>query len=136
VRYYDDTLACDTIPDYRRAMLERFRFYTMTRIPERRREALKLGIQLYHASTRTRTPSLVNYIFALQNGLHIPKANRIPDTELYPNKKIQLRWLKNLWNRRNQDYPVDGVRTKIRELEHDLTQPEPILTPSPLRTPY
>jgi len=121
VRHYDDTLACDTLPDYRRSMFERFRFYTMTRIPSQRAKALKEGIKLYHKSPQNRTPSLVNYIFALQNALDIPADQRIPDNQLYPSPEIQLQWLKNLWKRRNQNYPMNGVRAKIDELEKSHT---------------
>lgn len=119
VNHYSNTLACDTLPDYRRSMFERFRFYTMTRIPSRHAESLELGLVLYHQSPRNRTPSLVNYLFALQNELDLPEADRIPDNELYPSKKLQLQWLKNLWKRRNQAYPMAGVRVKIEELKKE-----------------
>jgi len=124
VDHFEDTLACKSLPDYRRKMFERFRFYAMCRIPDRQNEALDLGIELYNASTINRTPSLINYIFALQNALEIPEADRISETDLFPNKKQQLHWLKNLWNRRNQDYPMAGVRAKIEELEEEAQQPD------------
>jgi len=120
VRHYDDTLACDTLPNYRRAMFERFRFYAMTRISDRRAEALQAGLKLYHDSPKNRTPSLVNYLFALQNELDIPEDQRIPDDQLYPSEKQQLKWLKNLWTRRHQSFPMGGVRAKIDELESSI----------------
>jgi len=118
IKHYDAALACNSLPSYRRNMFERFRFYTMTRIPSRRAEALQEGLKLYYKSPQNRTPSLVNYIFALQNALHVSKEKRIPDNQLYPNKKLQLQWLKNLWKRRNEGFPVDGVYEKIEELTH------------------
>lgn len=120
VRHYDDLLACQSLPEYRRSMFERFRFYTMTRIPERYEESLQEGTRLFHASPQNRRPSMSNYIFALQNALDIPESERIPDTELFPNKKVQLQWLINLWNRRKQDFPVHGVMPKIEELKSEL----------------
>jgi len=123
LRHQNDLLACDTLPDYKRTMHERFRYYTMTQLPEHREEALKEGVRLYHASSRNRTPSLVNYLFALQNELNIPEEDRIPETELYSSKKQQLDWLKNLWDRRDQDFPVSGVRAKIEELQRENQTP-------------
>lgn len=120
IRHYDDTLACESLPDFRRDMLERFRFYTMTRIPSRYEEALKEGRRLYHASDKNRTPSLINDIFALQNALKTSEAERIPDEDLYPSKKIQLKWLQSHWKRRNQDFPMSGVKAKIVELKEEL----------------
>ena len=124
LRHYDDLLACDTIPAYRRNMFERFCFYTLCRIPSRRADALKEGVKLYQASAKNHTPSLVNYLFALQNELNIPAEDRIPESALYSSKKQQLRWLKNLWNRRDQDFPVSGVRAKIEQLERENESPE------------
>lgn len=120
ILHYEGVLACKDLPDYRRDMFERFRFYTMTRIPERYPEALEEGLRLYRASDRNRTPSLCNYLFALQNALNIPEENRIPDEELFPSKERQLIWLKNLWTRRVQDFPVNGVQAKIEQLESEL----------------
>ena len=120
IHHYDDTLACDSLPEYKRALLKRFRFYLITQIPSRHAEALKLGLELYHASEENRRPSLINHIFVLQNALNIPEANRIPDNQLYPNEKVQLHWLQNHWKRRNQDFPMNGVRVKIEELQRKL----------------
>ena len=123
VQYYTDTLNCHSLPDFRRAMFERFRFYTMARIPSRHEEALKEGLRLYHASDNNRTPSLANIIFALQNTLDLGDADRIPDDQLYPNKKTQLQWLENHWKRRNQDFPMRGVKAKIVALREELKRP-------------
>lgn len=117
VRHYDATLACESLPEFHRAMFRRFRFYATTQIPSRHAEALQLGLELYHESPENRRPSLLNYIFALQNTLDIPEADRIPDDKLYPSEQQQLQWLQNLWKRRNQDYPMNGVRSKIEELQ-------------------
>lgn len=124
VTHYDNTLSCESLPDYKRAMFERFRFYTMTRVPERYEEALKEGLRLYHASPRNRTPSLSNYIFALQNALAIPDNERIPEEQLFPNKKTQLQWLQNLLNRQRQNFPIHGVEAKIEQLRRELNGSE------------
>ena len=123
VRHYNDSLACDSLPDFRRTMFERFRFYTMTRIPSHYDKALKEGVRLYNASEQNRTPSLVNDIFALQNALNVKTQDRIPDDQLYPSKKVQLQWLQSHWNRRNQDFPMSGVKSKIVSLQEELQQP-------------
>lgn len=117
LRHYQDTLACDTVPDFKRSQLERFTFYTMCKIPGRRADALELGRRLFNDSSRNHTPNLVCCLFGLQNELNTPAAARIPDTRLFPNKKSQLTWLKNYWNHRGEEYPMAGVRAKIRALE-------------------
>jgi len=119
--HYEDTLACDTIPDYKRTQLERFTFYTMTRVQSRESDALALGLRLFDKSARNHTPNLVSCLFALQNSLNIPEADRIPDSKLFPNEQIELRWLKNYFKHRNFDYPMSGVRVKISELEQKLS---------------
>lgn len=119
IAHYKDTLACKSLPDYKRAMFERFHFYAMTRVPAQRPKAYREGLRLYHASPRNRTPSLRNYLFALQNELAIAEPDRIPESELFPDHATQLRWLKNLWKRKDQDYPVSGVRAKIEALERE-----------------
>lgn len=118
--HYENALACDSMSENRRGILERTRFYCMARIPERAEEALELGQQLFRQSRRNHLPSLINYIFALQNAVDAPAEKRISDEELYPSKQRQLQWLQYLWARRNQDFPVHGVLTKIRVLEQEL----------------
>jgi hypothetical protein len=123
LRHYDNLLACDTVPAYRRTLYERFRYYTLCRLPSRHADALKEGVRLYKASSRNHTPSLVNYLFALQNEFNVSEEDRIPETELYSSKKQQLSWLQNLWDRRDQDFPMSGVRAKIKELQLENETP-------------
>lgn len=117
LRHYQDTLACDTVPNFKRSQLERFTFYTMCKIPEKHVEALELGRKLFYDTDKNHTPNLVCCLFALQNELKTPVSARIPDDRLFPNKKSQLTWLKNYWNHRGEEYPMTGVRAKIDALE-------------------
>ena len=121
--HYEDTLACQSLPDYRRSQLRRFAFYVMTQVQGRERDAYALGLALFKESPQNHTPNLVCCLFALQNALEVPEAERLADAQLFPNKKTQLLWLKNFWSRRNQDYPMDGVRRKINELEQEVGDP-------------
>lgn len=130
LNHYEDTLACDTIPDYKRKQLERFTFYTMTRVQSRESDALALGRRLFNQSSRNHTPNLVSCLFALQNSLKIPVADRIPDLKLFPNEKIELNWLKNYFKHRDLDYPMAGVRSKINMLEQKLRQPNGTQAPT------
>jgi len=130
LKHYEDTLACDTIPDYKRNQLERFTFYTMTRVQSRESDALELGQRLFNKSERNHTPNLVSCIFALQNSLKTPEADRIPDLKLFPNEKIELNWLKNYFRHRDFDYPMAGVRAKINALEQKLNPPNDAEAPS------
>lgn len=117
LKHYEDTLACESLPSYKRNQLRRFTFYTMTRVEDRERDAYKLGLSLYNESDRNHTPNLVCCLFALQNAIDLPEADRIPDSKLFPNEKTELAWLKNYFAHRGHDYPMDGVRAKISELE-------------------
>ncbi|BDS08606.1 hypothetical protein NT6N_36460 [Oceaniferula spumae] len=117
LKHYEDTLACSTVPDFKRMQLKRFSFYIMCRLPDRQADALALGRELFHESDENHTPNLACCLFALQNAQKTPMLARIPEDRLFPNKKLQLKWLKNYWDRRNSDYPMDGVREKIDELE-------------------
>lgn len=117
VKHYEDTLACDTLPAYKRNQIARFTFYTMTRVPDRQQDAYQLGLDLFRQSKRNHTPNLVCCLFALQNALKIPEDKRLPDTTLFPNQQTQLTWLQNYFAHRHQDYPMDGIRQKILELQ-------------------
>lgn len=117
VKHYQDTLACTTMPEFKIDQLKRFTFYTMCKIPERRAEALVLGTQIFKDSDKNHTPNLVCCLFALQNEQQTPLLARIPEDQLFPDKKRQLKWLGNYWDHRKQDYPMAGVRQKIDELE-------------------
>ena len=117
LHHYEDTLACDTVPGFKRTQLEREAFYTMTRVQSRKSDALALGHRLFNLTTKNHTPNLVCCIFALQNSLNTSEADRIPEAKLFPNEKLQLIWLRNYFDHRGQDYPMTGVRTKIDTLE-------------------
>ncbi|NNJ86735.1 MAG: hypothetical protein HKP20_06150 [Akkermansiaceae bacterium] len=122
VKHYEDTLTCGTLPTYKREQVGRFTFYAMTRTPGREQNAYQLGLALFKNSERNHTPNLVCCLFALQNLLEIPDDRRIPDADLFPNEKLELMWLKNYFDHRGQEYPMDGVRQKIVELEFKLKQ--------------
>ena len=117
VQHYENALACDSLPNYRRSQVQRFTFYTMCNIPERYSDALALGSALFHETEQNHLPSLVCSIFALQNELDIPVIARIPDDQLFPNKEKQLSWLKNYLKRQLRDTPISGVKEQIDWLE-------------------
>ncbi|MCP5535955.1 MAG: hypothetical protein H7A51_06930 [Akkermansiaceae bacterium] len=116
LKHYEDTLACKSLPDYKRTQLMRFTFYTMTRVKGREKDAYTMGRELFDASDRNHTPNLVCCLFVLQNLLAVPETERIPETALFPDEKTQYAWLQNYFDHRSQDYPMDGVRAKILEL--------------------
>jgi len=117
LKHYQDTLACESLPDYKRSQLKRFTFYTMCKIPEHYAEALALGKSLFYETDRNHLPNLVCCIFALQNELETPMLARISDSQLFPDQQKQTTWLKNYWRHRVKEYPMAGVQTKIDNLE-------------------
>jgi len=117
IRHYHEALACHSLPDYKRSQVERFTFYTMCNIPEQRAEALAMGTSLFHQSEQNHLPSIVCSIFALQNELNTPILARIPDSQLFPNETLQLKWLKNHLRRQLIGTPTAGVQEKINQLE-------------------
>jgi hypothetical protein len=123
--HYEDALACGSLPDYKRSQLRRFAFYVMTRVQGREQDAHALGLALFNESPGNHTPNLVSCLFALQNALDIPEADRLTDSQLFPNQRTQLQWLKNFWAHRIQDYPMDGVLRKINELEQEARDSGP-----------
>lgn len=120
VQHFTNTLKCETLPEYKRSQMRRFMFYNMTRVEGREQEAYDLGRGLFDESPDNHLPKLVCGLFALQNSLNIPETARIPDLKLFPSEALQLTWLKVYLNHENQDYPMDGVRAKINELEARL----------------
>ena len=117
VEHYQDTMACENLPEFKRSQLERFTFYNMSMIPERYAEALEVGTALFKETDNNHLPNLVSSIFALQNELETPLLTRIPDKDLFPNDQLQLKWLKNYWRRRLDGQPLAGVKAKISTLE-------------------
>ncbi len=125
VNHYDNVLATDTIPDYKISQYKRFRFYSLTRIPERQREALEDGTALFRSTPNNHLPNLVCCLFALQNAVQLPENERIPDNELFPDEKTQYVWLSNYWQNRRIAFPMDGVEEKRQELQAKLGTPRP-----------
>ena len=117
IRHYADTLECESLPKYKRAQLQRFRLYTMTRTEGRKQEAYNMGRSLFEQSPDNHLPRLVCALFALQNSLNIPSSERIPDLKLFPSEALQLAWLKVYLKSEQLGYPMTGVRAKIFELE-------------------
>ncbi len=118
VKHYQNTLACESLPKYKRSQLRRFTFYNISHIPERREEALALGTALFYESADNHLPNLLCSLFALQNEFNTPMLTRIPDNKLFPDKTRQHSWLKNYWERRLDNTPTAGVEAKIKTLEY------------------
>lgn len=97
-------------------VVRRQRLYLMSRVPERRREALELTREIY-SDPQSRFPSIRSQLFALQN--EFPDAKAIPVSEIYPTKSDRVRGLFNHYQRRNEGLPMAGVR---EELENTLGQ--------------
>jgi len=117
LKHYNDALATKSLPDFKRGQLNRFAFYSLARVPEKAKDAYALGRQLFDASPRNHTPNLVSILFALQNKLHLSEKESIPEKQLFPNAKAEKFFLGNYWRHRHQNYPMDGVKIKLSELE-------------------
>ncbi len=89
-------------------------FYALCRVPSRAKEALELGRELFK-NPNYRSPSLVCNIFALENRLNVPEAERIPFHELFPTDEIARDLLQShLQN--SLRYPCDGFRQALEKL--------------------
>lgn len=114
----DEAVDLDNATD----VLRRYRLYLMSRVPERRREALQLARQIYQ-DPMARYPSVKSLIFALQNEFPDAPGRRIPDRELYRTDAEFLRGLFNHYQRREEKLPMVGVREEIERLIEPMDLP-------------
>jgi len=117
IEHYKNTLACSGLPEFQRAKLQRFLFYTMARSPEHSQEAYQFGYSLFKQSATNRTPNLTCCLFALQNKLNTPDTAHLDKSLLFPNHDTQIGWLENYWHNRRQDYPMNGVKEALHNLK-------------------
>jgi hypothetical protein len=117
LKHFDNTLKCESLPDFRRNQIQRFKYYAMTRLDSIQDDAYRYGCEIYRESTDNHLPKLACTLFALQNALNIGQENRISDEELFPDSQKQLNWLKSYKKAAAQGYPMNGVESKIRQLE-------------------
>ncbi|MGB2402819.1 MAG: hypothetical protein ACPIA7_05350 [Akkermansiaceae bacterium] len=117
LKHFDNMLNCESLPDFRRNQMKRFKYYAMTRLDSMQEEAYRYGRSIFQESTDNHLPRLSCSLFALQNALDIPVNERIPDTKLFPDAESQLKWLKHYVGQESIGYPMNGVVLKIRELE-------------------
>lgn len=98
----------------------RQRLYLMARVPERRKEALKLAQEIF-ATPEFRFPSVKSVLFALQ--CEYPEEEAIPPTEIYSSETDVIRSLFNYYQRRRENIPVEGVLAQLEELIDSLALP-------------
>ncbi len=90
-------------------------FYALCRVPSKAKEALSLGRELF-SNPKLRSPSLVCNIFALENRLNIPEAQRIPFRELFPTDDVARQLLQSHMQN-SLRYPSDGFRQALEKLD-------------------
>lgn len=115
IGHYQDTLACESLPEFEQEKLERFLFYTMTRSQEHSTEAYAMGVELFKRPGNHK-PNLACCLFALQNLLQTPEVQKISEKELFPSDSTKLTWLENYWDHRRLGYPMHGVEAGIAQL--------------------
>ena len=77
--------------------------------------------------------SCLAIFFAYQNELNIPEGERIPLLEVFRSKEEAFKHLDNYYFRKEQGFPVTGVREQMIELAKDLNQqPTSFEMPPPL----
>jgi hypothetical protein len=117
LKHFDNTLNCESLPEFKRAQIRRFKYYAMTRMDAMREDAYRYGYSLFQESTDNHLPRLCCSLFALQNALDIPVNQRIPENKLFPDAESQLKWLKHYVDQESIGYPMTGVASKIQKLE-------------------
>ena len=98
----------------------RRRLYIMARVPERRREALKLAQEIF-ATPEFRFPSVKSLLFALQS--EFPEEEAVPVTEIYSSESDVIRSLFNYYQRRKESLPVKNVKAQLEKLIAPLALP-------------
>lgn len=114
----DDAVELENATD----VLRRYRLYLMSRVPDRRAEALAVAREIYQ-DPKARYPSVKSLIFSLQNEFPDDPGPRIADRELYPSDSEFLRGLFNHYQRRDEDLPMVGVRAEIERLIEPMKLP-------------
>jgi hypothetical protein len=117
MKHFDNTLKCKSLPEFRRAQTQRFKYYAMTRLESQQQEAYRYGYSLFKESNDNHLPRLCCSLYALQNALNIPESMRIPEDKLFPDADKQLKWLKHYIAQESIGYPINGVESKIKRLE-------------------
>lgn len=110
-------------------VVARQRLYLMARVPERRREALKLAQEIF-ATPEFRFPSVKSTLYALQN--EFPEEPAIAIDEIYSSDIDLIRALFNYYQRRSESLPMRGVKA---QLEEHLAPRNLPLALNPLRNP-
>ncbi len=105
-------------------LMERLRFYCLSRVEGYEQEALELGRELY-SDPRHRTPTLLMLVYALEC-----RADPGCDVEalalkLFGDAKSAYEALKLHWQRTREGYPMDGVARGLARLERLLGIPTP-----------
>ena len=108
-----ETLDLAIEQDTKTEVLERQRLYLMSRVSERRREALQLAKDIF-ATPEFRFPSIKSTLYALQN--EFPEEDgAIPATEIYHSEIDVIRSLFNYYQRRSESLPMNGVKAQLEE---------------------
>lgn len=93
-------------------VLRRQRLYLMSRVPERRREALGLAQEIFETPS-FRFPSIKSVLYALQKEFPEASGSQIALQEIYRDQAEVLRSLFNYYQRRSEGYPMAGVREEL-----------------------
>lgn len=117
-RVLDEAVELENATD----VLRRYRLYLMSRVPDRRAEALGVAREIYQ-DPKARYPSVKSLIFSLQNEFPDAPGERIAERELYRSDSEFLRGLFNHYQRRDENLPMVGVRAEIERLIEPMELP-------------
>lgn len=106
-----------------RAYTERNQFYLLSRLPDRRAEALALGETLYQKSRSHHTPTFLGLLFSLRMAANPSLPARDLAVELCGDPRRAHRILAMIWEDRASGFPVDGIAQAITGLEAELSIP-------------
>lgn len=121
---FDRVSKMEGISDMRRLLMQRFRLYSLNKVPDLHQEAYDLAVKLFEDTPDNHLPSLLTSVWVGQNNPLNNVKKRYPVEEIFGSKKEAYRALKIQWNFKNEMEEKYGIEKALRKLEVELKLPQ------------
>ncbi len=121
---YDRVSQMNGVPDGRRLLMQRFRLYSLNKVPDRHQEAYDLAVKLFQDTPENHLPSLLTSVWVGQNNPLNKVTKKYSAEQIFGNKREAYRALKIQWNFKNKLEEKYGIENALRKLENELKVPQ------------